>query len=277
MNQRIRKCLTEKISATFVPTNDPSGRLLSFSYTFDLPFPMDWLREQDDPVKMYWSSRDVHLEVAGTGLADRVDSQGTRYPDQALGKIQKNLTNASADIRYYGGMCFDMTDSPEAMWEGFGHFYFFIPKFELRQENDQSVFLFNIRVTPQDDVTSATQHFLESFEKLSFDICATQKTPDHMSWLPSILQRSDIPDQNTWQQQTRKLIECIQAGHVNKVVQTRITSLELAAAPDPLWLLHDVKSRSINTYDFCFQTRHRPRFHWMQSRMSLPKRPKQDL
>jgi menaquinone-specific isochorismate synthase len=249
---RIRSCLIEKIASTFIPINEESGQLVSFSCAVDSLYPIGWLMAQSGPVKMYWSSRDAHLEVAGVGLADRVDSQRITYPDQALGKIEKNLSNASADIRYYGGMCFDMIDSADP-WKDFGNYCFFVPKFEVRRENDQCTFLFNIRVTPQNDVTSITQHFLKSFDRLSFDAHTAPTIPDHGSCLPSILRRSDIPDQSSWQQQTRELLACIQANRVKKIVQTRIISLELAAAPDPLRLLHDVKNRSINTYDFCFQ------------------------
>lgn len=213
---------------------------------------MDWLITQEDPVKMYWSSRDAHQEIAGVGLADIFDSQRMPCPDRALGKIEKNLANASTDIRYYGGMCFDMTDSAAA-WEGLGHYCFFVPQFELRQENDQSVFLFNILATPPDDVNSITKQFLESFDSLSFDIHTAATIPNHIPCLPSVLRRSDMPDQSSWQQQTRELIDRIQANHVKKIVQTRIISLELMTAPDPLLLLNCVKNRSINTYDFCFQ------------------------
>jgi menaquinone-specific isochorismate synthase len=62
-----------------------------------------------------------------------------------------------------------------------------------------------------------------------------------------------MPDQSSWQDQTQELINHIQANRVKKIVQTRITSLDLVTAPDPLLLLHCVKNRSINTYDFCFQ------------------------
>ncbi|MHC5122854.1 MAG: chorismate-binding protein, partial [Planctomycetota bacterium] len=208
---------------------------------------------QSGSVKMYWSSRDVHLKVAGLGLADRVDSQRTSSPAQALGKIEKNLANASAGIRYYGGLCFDMTDSTAAAWEGLGNYCFFVPEFELRQESNQTVFLFNIMVTEQDTVNSITQQFLESFDNLSFDTHKARRIPDHEFSLPSVLKRSDRPDQSSWQDQTQELIGHIQANRVKKIVQTRITSLELVTAPDPLRLLHCVKNRSINTYDFCFQ------------------------
>jgi len=134
-----------------------------------------------------------------------------------------------------------------------GNYCFIVPEFELRQESDQTVFLFNIRVTEQDTVNSITQQFLESFDNLSFDTHAALTAPDHVFSLPSVLQRSDMPDQSSWQDQTQELIGHIQANRVKKIVQTRITSLELVTAPDPLRLLHCVKNRSINTYDFCFQ------------------------
>jgi menaquinone-specific isochorismate synthase len=214
---------------------------------------MDWLAAQENPVKMYWSSRDAHLEIAAVGLADMVDSKRTPCPDPALSKIEKNLADASADVRYYGGICFDMADSERAAWEGLGHYYFFVPEFELRQENDQSVFLFNIMMTPQDDVNSITEQFLKSFDSLSFDIHTVPAIPTDKSCLPSVLRRFDTPDQNSWQQQTRELIGLIQANRVKKIVQTRITSLELLTTPDPFLLLYCLKSRSINTYNFCFQ------------------------
>ena len=249
----IRRCVIEKIASTFIPISEESGQLVNFSCAVDSLHPIDWLMAQSGPVKMYWSSRDVHLKVAGLGLADRFDSQSTRSPAQALGKIEKNLANASASIRYYGGLCFDMTDSTAAAWEGLGNYCFFVPEFELRQESNQTVFLFNIMVTEQDTVNSITHQFLESFDNLSFDTPTAVTTPDHVFSLPSVLQRSDMPDQNSWQDQTQELIGHIQANRVKKIVQTRITSLELANTPDPLRLLHCVKNRSINTYDFCFQ------------------------
>ena len=125
----IRRCLIGKIATTFLPISEESGRLVNFSCAVDSLHPIDWLMAQSGPVKMYWSSRDVHLKVAGLGLADRVDSQSTRSPAQALGKIEKNLANASASIRYYGGLCFDMTDSTAAAWEGLGNYCFFVPEF----------------------------------------------------------------------------------------------------------------------------------------------------
>jgi menaquinone-specific isochorismate synthase len=245
----IRACLAEKITATFTPTNEASGRLLSFSCALDSFCIMDWLMAQDNPVKLYWSSRGGCLEIAGVGLADIINSPQTSCLEQALGEIETNLANASADIRYYGGMCFDLTDSATA-WEGLGHYSFFVPQFELRQENDQTHFSFNIMTTPQDDVDSMTKQFLQSFDRLSFK---TPETLTNPSCLPSVLRRSDMPNQSSWQQQTRELVEHIRANRVKKIVQTRVTSLELATAPDPLLLLNCARNQSIHTYDFCFQ------------------------
>ena len=202
---------------------------------------------------MYWSSRDAHLEIAAVGLADTVDPKRASCLDGALAGIEKNLVNGSVDIRYYGGICFDMTDSETAAWEGLGPYYFFVPKFELRQENDQSVFLFNVLAMPQDDVASITERFLESLDSLSFDSNTSPESLTDKSRLPSVLRRSDRPDQDRWQKQTREMIDLIQADRIKKIVQTRITSLELSETPDPLHLLNCVKSRSVNTYDFCFQ------------------------
>ncbi len=243
----------ERIAATFAPAENQFDRLLSFSWALDSLCVMDWLAAQENPVKMYWSSRDAHLEIAGVGSADIVDPKRTPCLDQALSKIEKNLADASADVRYYGGLCFDMADSEPAAWEGFGHYYFFVPEFELRQENDQSVFLFNLMMTPQDDVNSITEQFLKAFDNLSFNIYTTPESRADKSSLPLVLRRSDTPDQDSWKQQTREISDLIQAGCVKKVVQTRIISLELSAAPDPLLLLDCVKNRSIDTYNFCFQ------------------------
>ena len=251
--ESIREWIVDKIAATFTPVDHRSGQLLSFSCMFNSLCVMDWLTAQENPVKMYWSSRDAHLEIAAIGFADTVDLKRVPCLDEALAEIEKNLANGSVDIRYYGGICFDMTDSEAAAWEGLGHYYFFVPKFELRQKKNQSVFLFNVLATPQDDVTSITNQFLESLDKLSFDIDAPTATLTDKSRLPSVLRRSDRPNQDRWQKQTREMIDLIEAGRVKKIVQTRITTLELSKRPDPFRLLNCVKSRSINTYDFCFQ------------------------
>lgn len=214
---------------------------------------MDWLMAQDNPVKIYWSSRDGCLEIGGVGLADIFDPQRISCLDEALAEIEKNLANASEDVRYYGGMCFDVTDSAAEGWKGLGHYCFFVPRFELRQENGQPVFLFNVLATPQDDVHSITAQFLESFDGLSFDVHRATTIQQTISCLPSVLRRSDSPDQVSWQQQTRELIDGIQANRLKKIVLTRMASLELASAPDSLLLLHCVRNRSVNTYDFCFQ------------------------
>jgi menaquinone-specific isochorismate synthase len=245
--QFIRDSLRKKIADVFVPIDTGPHRLISFSQEVNSLSAMNWLASQTEPVKMYWSSRDADWEAAGVGWADVVDSEKSPGLSGAIDRIEQNLSNASENIRYYGGICFD-ADHSAPVWKDFGHYYFLVPRFELRRENDRHVFSFNMLAGQRDSIHSITKQFLDAFDKLSFDDRAS------ITAIPVVLQQFDSPCQDDWQRQIAKLTDFIRTGCVNKIVQTRVTCFELDSQPDPLFVLDRIRSRNIHTYDFCFQT-----------------------
>jgi menaquinone-specific isochorismate synthase len=255
MNQEchIQKSLTDEIEKTFTPLGLQSEQLVNFSCPIDSLHLIDWLTRQAHQEKLYWSSRNGPEEVAGVGVADVFSAQRTSSPDQAIEAIEDILANTSSDVRYYGGICFDCDDTPNQDSEATEQYRFFVPRFEIRQEQEQTLFIFNVMARPQDDEQTIIAQFLKSWGDLSFDVSTASKIKSQ-PLVPSLINRYDIPDQSTWELQVAEMIDHIRSGCLEKVVPARVTCLKLAKAPDSLSLFECVSAQSTDTYDFYFQS-----------------------
>jgi menaquinone-specific isochorismate synthase len=247
----IGRYLGERIAATFRPADGEGPRLLSFSVEIGAVSVIDWLSVQHDPAKVYWSGRDGDIEIAGIGRADVVDLDCTSDVQQALSVIEENLHRGSGGVRYYGGMAFDSLSAAGRADEAFDKFYFFVPKFELRRQESCNSLLFNILAYPKDDKDSVIDSLNKSLDSLCYDAAELQRQAG--CDLPTVIGRSDLPEKKGWLDNVNELVERIRGGQVEKVVLSRICTLELSEEVNPAVLLDHVKRDNVNTYDFCFQ------------------------
>jgi len=99
--------------------------------------PLDWVQAQRVHESGYWSTRADDRAVATAGAADVLRSADLPVNYAGLEtQLDKRLSDAPPDVRYYGGLRFDAPqpqapDEADRSWEAFGTCRFVLPRFEL--------------------------------------------------------------------------------------------------------------------------------------------------
>ena len=244
----LAKQLVERIKAIIPEHNAGVERFYRFVVDVDKSAPLDWLCVQKKQTKTYWLNRERNFETAGVGAAQILRDEPSFSLANVLRAIEDNLAFAEGDVRYYGGICFDRDDSPEPLWHRFGRFYFIVPEFELRRENDAGTFAFNVVYKPGCRRDQIIEKLLSSMEGLVFN--------DEYAGNPftaRALSRTDCPDKSKWQENILEAIGAMRLANIKKIVLSRKSVFQMSQTIDPVALLKQVSNNSINTYDFCFQ------------------------
>lgn len=227
-------------------------RLLRFEVGVARADVLQWLASQQIFGKLYFSDRQSYFETAGVGCADILTDADPLDLTGALAVIEKNMETAQGQIRYYGGICFDLADDKTG-WDGFGRFCFVVPEFELLRENGETRFAYNIICTEQDNTETIKKRFSATADRLIFNEANESTLYSQQTSPVRISSRRDVPDKTKWEQNVTEVISRLNSNQVQKVVLSRKSILETSDAIDPLAILKQVKENSINTYDFCFQ------------------------
>ncbi len=245
----IVKQLIAQIKAGLCSLEYPKG-LCRFEVKIDNLILPDWLIAQKNNMKIYWSNRNGDFEAAGIGIADVLADDCFCNMKNVLEMIDDNVASAENKIRYYGGVCFDCEKEGTGYWEGFGKFYFVVPKFELRKENGETTFAFNALLKAGDTDATITDELISSSDNVIFNNTSMEgKYPDTIK----TLSRIDSPGKADWSGNISCAIKDLEAKNMKKIVLCRKSVFETAADVDAVGLLYKIKNNNISTYDFCFQ------------------------
>src|SRR5512136_1655183 len=118
---KILKKIEKKV---FSPRCQGKPEIYSLGFPVKPVDPLHWLQAQSIHPKIYWCDRKQDFELAGIGQADLISCRsGTDLP-KMFNSVRKSISLAGRDIRYYGGMSFDISQKNERCWNSFGNFYF---------------------------------------------------------------------------------------------------------------------------------------------------------
>ena len=207
---------------------------------------LGWLRSQTHPVKTYWSDREQSFVMAGVGVAaeQRADA-GTSSAD-LIGRLRRDLTSASRNARYYGGLRFDGHTAADARWQGFGAYRFVIPRVELGSKGNQHYAACNVLVEEGARPSASVGELKEFVEAL-------RGVEDAGARVPKSISRRDRPDRAEWEMRVNDLLQCFREGRAEKVVLARESFYEFEEALDPLSLLSRLMRSTGYSFHFCFQ------------------------
>jgi isochorismate synthase EntC len=194
---------------------------------------LDWLAAQPVFPKFYWMHRDGSEEVAALGEVCRFD---------AAAQASAFVAAQAAPFRIWGGAAFDAAELRGH--EGLGG-WFFLPRFELRQDADGAELVINLLST-----RSLAEDAQLARAQLDQVVAATTVAmPD-----VQVVGAQHQPDKAQWCRLVQESLAAIAAGQFDKVVLGRKTTLTLDGPLSPAQLLG--ASRQLNHRCFHFMLAH---------------------
>lgn len=212
---------------------------------------LQWLRGLQCDTMIYWACRQGDLEIAAIGLADSIDPTNTSSFGQAISTVETRLKQSSSGIRYFGGRCFDSDDVECSEWGGFGQYRFIVPQYEIVRSNNTYTLAQNVYSDSDVDVQQLKDQLLNFRDVELYTPVAEQSEPPSPMAAP--MSRTDIPGSSEWIDLARQLVNVIQSGDVEKVVLAHRADITHSVPFHGSQLLEQMKSRSLQTYNFLFQ------------------------
>ena len=177
---------------------------------------------------MYLEDRAGTFSSAGIGSAVCFSSDNYIDFTNDMQKMQVILQNTCADLRFYGGLAFDINRPVSNSWSQFGVYRFHIPRFECRSTSNNRVSLMvTIADTPdyKAEIDAAVQDLKGIFAEaehntdqgLSADHIQVHKrtySPDQQNWIKTASDIIDMYDQDL----TKVVLACKETLHLSKSV-----------------------------------------------------------
>lgn len=205
---------------------------------------LQWLNQQSDENKIYWSDRNNKFEIAGLGFADKYSGNETIDFKKLFDLLQQKLTDNQTYLRYYGGISFDNC-SQNAEWKSFGSYNFTIPQFEIFKVKTKSFFALNI--TKNNLNKTAITKYLNQLKKISFSNAAFNEE------LPKALTFTDTPNKDQWDKTFQHVTRSLASKTYEKIVLAKKTHITCADDVNALTLLSQLKEHTPNCFHYYFQ------------------------
>ncbi|MEM8485641.1 MAG: isochorismate synthase [Bacteroidota bacterium] len=205
--------------------------------------PVQWLREQDADIKIFWEARDDQFFTAALGEADQLIAQGNDAFPVLKAQVNERLEEAQEGVRYYGGIRFDQAGTPE--WPVAGNFCFVLPRFELQGHDGQ--FFLCCNLIPGEDM-HREEELLAALAGIQF---STHKLRGEV---PLPIARHDSPNESGWRGMIQEALKMIRNGHpLEKVVLARKVEFSFTEAFDKFLLFKLLREATPNCFHFYFQ------------------------
>jgi len=205
---------------------------------------LSWLAVQPGLMKFYWANRERNLETAAIGQADRIVSDGSTDHDALFDRLTQKLSSTDGEIRYYGGMRFDLHRVADGAWRAYGSYRFFLPRFELCLRGGKGSLACNLRLSR--GKASSLSTILAELDALLFP------RAERDAKMPRLVKREDTPDRATWGQNLNRALASLEQGVYTKIVLARKSALEFDSKLNPFILLRSLKTATKDCFHFCF-------------------------
>jgi len=247
----VKKSLEDMIKKSFaspkINKQADKAKMVRLEVPITMPNSLNWLNQQNHPIKTYWSDREGSLEMAGIGIADIITSEEQAEYVQIFSKIEKTLSSSPGNLRYYGGLCFSSWPIRDQSWQGFGTLRFIIPRFEIITLGGQSFFACNFIIDADKAYNTQRDLLLQELEQITFDLW------ENPGILPDLNTREDVPDRSSWDQILKSVLASISQGKLKKIVLARKSILTFTEPLNSWVLLQHLKSVNFKSFHFCFQ------------------------
>ncbi len=204
--------------------------------------PLHWLQQQGPGQKIYWSNRTHSHQVAGVGQADVWSSHD---PVVDLNhQVDKMLSGADADVRYYGGHRFDRHQTRDTKWKPFGEFCFVLPRFEWVLKGQSATLVCNL-VLPRD---------YDRWEQVEAAFNALKPSVSQsFVEIPMLLHRLNIPDYEDWKENIDWALQTFGQSALRKIVFAREVILTLKEGINPAAFMERLAVATPGCFHFLFQ------------------------
>lgn len=208
---------------------------------------VDWLREQNSAAKIYWSDREGAFEVAGIGVAAERTADARPDLPALFAEMRADLSARHGNLRYYGGIRFDLDRARTALWKPFGTYRFVVPQFELGRVGNRHFFAYNVLV----DEGEAPADYLD--DALRFVDGVELPASEYGTPLPEVTRREDRPDTEAWHIMVGAALDAVKGDALQKVVLARESIFTFSQRLDPAGLLGALIANTTFSFHYAFQ------------------------
>jgi menaquinone-specific isochorismate synthase len=205
--------------------------------------PLDWLNGQNFHTKIFWARRDEKHKIAVVGAVHHIITDSV----DIMRSIRRYLHNSHRDIRYFGGMRFDVNQKIEHHWLPYAKYRFVAPQIELTQKDDKQSLAINFSLQPGEDLVEVFKKTKELVEQIQ----PPESLPSN--GLPKILSREENPDRARWTEMVNQALAAIDRDEFEKIVLAGNRLLTFAEDINPLHLLKNILKKNGNSFHFGFQ------------------------
>ncbi|MFT7578760.1 MAG: menaquinone-specific isochorismate synthase [Myxococcota bacterium] len=208
--------------------------------------PLAWISAQPAGTRLYWADRDHTLEVAGVGVADRVEAPPAEA-DTALNALSSWLRHGGTQARYFGHLTFGDTrahaecgpnnaDGAGDAEDAAAGLRLTLPRVEVGRDTDGAWLAVHV-IDGRPPVDLGATPGMASLAAQSPEIVSRSCEPAHAGWCASVTQA----------------LEAIDSAKLRKVVLARASTLVTATPVEPTALLGRVAARDPSTFRFLLE------------------------
>lgn len=217
----------------------------------EIPFPktdlLTWLDNQPQPRKLYWADRTRKQKAAGVGVAFEMNERIADSIIPFFDRINSSLQGSHPGIRYFGGIRFDPSLPASEKWEIFNALRFWVPRFELSEENGQTVFAINFMVPQNGQMENEKALLDKEIDQIRFG--DTREVPGNIR----VIEKFDIPVFRNWEENVHASLEMFRRDELQKIVLARESCLTLSRRLSPVSLMKKIAAQNGGAYNFLFQ------------------------
>ncbi|GEM_PF-5294038 len=221
-------------------------RILRIKIEIDTIHPLSWLGIQKSDYKIYWQSRDKSFEIAGVGKGYLLTGANQEEIDTQFHKVHRLMADNDR-IHFLGGIRFDPLSPSSGEWHNFSSYYFFLPRFEIRRENNNHFLAYNLFLSKKDDLRRLKNELLNTLPSLFVN------DREAKTFSPKYITRHDNPNRQDWVRNVHSALNAFGAGLLKKVVLARMTTFTLQQPVDAVRLMQMLEQPGPNTFLFLFQ------------------------
>ncbi|MEI8185128.1 MAG: isochorismate synthase [Chlorobiaceae bacterium] len=206
-----------------------------------------WLCRQNVYPKLMWMNREKDFCVAGIGMADSVNFNGSGHNNASFQRFGLSIAGKNPNARYFGGFHFNNQEKQDPIWEKFSSFSFVLPLVQLTFEHNSFSLACHLRLESGINPETKISAILEVLDRVIADSdCSAMK-------LPELLDLSYNPDERNWVEQCQKALKTFNSGGMEKIMLARQTVLEFCSNFSPLLFLLQYPYPQNAVYRFYFE------------------------
>ena len=230
-----------------LPVNLDQHLLVTFSQPVESSDSTGWLYRQKVYPKLFWMNREKDFSVAGIGIADTIQFDGSGNNDACFQQFGIAITEKNPDARYFGGFHFNNQEKQNPIWEKFSSFSFVLPLIQLTFEHNTFSLSCHLWLESSFEAETKISVITDMLDRIITDSdCSAMK-------LPELLDLSYNPDERHWIEQCQKALQTFHSGGMEKIMLARQTVLEFSSSFSPLLFLLQYPYPQNAVYRFYFE------------------------